>query len=138
VCILLYGSGDTVLITSSAPGRFPSFNAAEQSRWVAASTKTMQRAGVYVREAMERNAVDDALRHAAVMLGELRTELLPSAYYSLWTQACGELAALGAFFEACDDYQYDHLSLVRFDDLDRCRSLSIAVEQGGCLHASSF
>ena len=89
----------------------------------------MQRAGVYVREAMERNAVDDALRHAAVMLGELRTELLPSAYYSLWTQACGELAALGAFFEACDDYQYDHLSLVRFDDLDRCRSLSIAVDR---------
>lgn len=122
-----------MLITSSAPGTFSSFHTAEQSRaWVDASTKTMQRAGMYVREAIETNAVDDTLRHAAVMLGELRTELLPSAYFSLWTQACGQLAALGAFFEACDDYHYDHLSLVRFCDMDvgGCRS--------GWMHARSL
>lgn len=107
--------------------------------WVDASTKTMQRAGYYVREAIEKNAVDDALRHAAVMLGELRVELLPSAYFSLWTQACGELAALGAFFEACDDYHYDYLSLVRalriIRDPDGCRWASMLMEVIACAHA---
>ena len=105
-------SGDTVLITS-APSRTTSISSEQRQAWVDASTKTMQRAGYYVNEAIKMNAIDDALRHAAVLLGELRADLLPSSYFSLWTQACGELGALSCFFSSPDKFHYDHVSLVR-------------------------
>jgi len=70
----------------------------QSTAWVAASTKTMQRAGRYARESMASSRTDDALRHAAALLGELRSVLLPAAYFELWTIATGELATMETYF----------------------------------------
>ena len=88
----------------------------QSSAWVAASTKTMQRAGRYARESMASSLTDDALRHAAALLGELRSVLLPAAYFELWTIATGELATMEAYFarimaDGDDAGRYDHVVL---------------------------
>jgi hypothetical protein len=49
----------------------------------------------------ERNDLKDLLRHAAVMLGELRTgSLTPKAYYELYMSVFDHLGTLEAFFSA--------------------------------------
>jgi vacuolar protein sorting-associated protein 35 len=101
--------GDAVLLTPDAAVVTVSSDHAAQ--WLAQSSKTMKRSGFYARQAIKEGQLDDALRHSAVMLGELRTVLVPSAYFELWTIACGELSVLQAFFDSCDEYGYDHARL---------------------------
>ena len=86
----------------------------QTSAWIAASTKTMQRAGQFARESMASDRTDDALRHCAAALGELRSVLLPPAYWELWSIATSELAVLEAYFTRIlskEASEYDHVSL---------------------------
>ena len=76
------------------------------SAYLVQASKTVKRAGFYMRQAMDNerpnDGLEDALRHSAVMLGELRTSALgPQKYYELYMAVLNELHGLEGYFKDC-------------------------------------
>lgn len=79
-----------------------------EGAWLVQSTKTIKRSGFYMQQAVEEANMDEALRHSAVMLGELRTNSLgPLTYFELYMTALNMLNILERYFmdyiESSDD-----------------------------------
>ncbi|KAI8109445.1 hypothetical protein M9434_000727 [Picochlorum sp. BPE23] len=73
----------------------------DQDSWLNQATKTVKRAAYYMRQAVEESNLEDALRHSAVLLGELRTSHLgPQKYFELYMSVFNEMRDLEGFFLA--------------------------------------
>lgn len=73
----------------------------DQDSWLNQAIKTVKRAAYYMRQAIEESNLEDALRHSAVLLGELRTSYLgPQKYFELYMNVFNELRDLEGFFSA--------------------------------------
>ncbi|KAG2501801.1 hypothetical protein HYH03_000301 [Edaphochlamys debaryana] len=76
---------------------FPS--ADEQQRILGEASTAIKRSAFHMRKAIEEDNMRDALKHAAAMLGELRTsQLQPQKYYELYMLAFDQMSHLEAFF----------------------------------------
>ncbi|KAG2449014.1 hypothetical protein HYH02_005768 [Chlamydomonas schloesseri] len=76
---------------------FPS--ADEQQRILQEASTAIKRNAFHMRKAIEEDNMRDALKHAAAMLGELRTsQLQPQKYYELYMLAFDQLSYLESFF----------------------------------------
>ncbi len=70
-----------------------------EGAWLLHSTKTLKRSGFFMQQAIEEASLDEALRHSAVMLGELRTNALgPLKYFELYMTALNMLNVLEQYF----------------------------------------
>ncbi|PNW88440.1 hypothetical protein CHLRE_01g029650v5 [Chlamydomonas reinhardtii] len=76
---------------------FPS--ADEQQRILQDASTVIKRNAFHMRKAIEEDNMRDSLKHAAAMLGELRTsQLQPQKYYELYMLAFDQLSYLESFF----------------------------------------
>ncbi|KAG2444706.1 hypothetical protein HXX76_001450 [Chlamydomonas incerta] len=76
---------------------FPS--ADEQQRILQEASTAIKRNAFHMRKAIEDDNMRDSLKHAAAMLGELRTsQLQPQKYYELYMLAFDQLSYLESFF----------------------------------------
>ena len=70
----------------------------EQEKWLHSALQSVKSHSFHMKAALDANALGEALRHASVMLSELRTALLsPGRYYSLFLACCDELRHLSAY-----------------------------------------
>lgn len=71
----------------------------EQDSWIAQASKNVKKCAFYMRKAIDEDNMQEALRHSAALLGELRTSLLgPQKYYELYVQVNDELRGLESYF----------------------------------------
>eukprot|EP00923_Selenidium_pygospionis_P046016 GHVN01079415.1.p1 GENE.GHVN01079415.1~~GHVN01079415.1.p1 ORF type:complete len:847 (+),score=138.59 GHVN01079415.1:208-2748(+) len=70
----------------------------EHERFLQEASHVVKEQGFYMKEAIEKNSLRDALKHASNVICELRTsQLSPKNYYELYMQVFHELQHLSAF-----------------------------------------
>eukprot|EP01027_Heterolobosea_sp_BB2_P019881 GEZU01028019.1.p1 GENE.GEZU01028019.1~~GEZU01028019.1.p1 ORF type:complete len:796 (-),score=288.15 GEZU01028019.1:122-2509(-) len=76
----------------------------EQEKWLADAKKQVLTQAFHMKRALDKNLLNEALKHASTMLSELRTSLLtPKNYYALYMIVFDELRHLEQFFQ--DEHQ---------------------------------
>jgi len=72
----------------------------EQQKWLDDAKGRVEVYGYNMNRATDTSSVPEAIRHAANLIGELRTsKLSPQNYYDLYMDVTNELRSLGSFFE---------------------------------------
>lgn len=72
----------------------------EQDKLLEDSSQRVQAAGYQMTRALDRDEVSDAIQHASVVIGELRTgKLSPQGYYELYMKVCDQLSLLEQYFQ---------------------------------------
>ncbi|CAG9466661.1 unnamed protein product [Pedinophyceae sp. YPF-701] len=84
----------------------------EEQAYLSDATANVRRHAFFMRKAMDENNIREALRYAAAMLGELRTQALgPQRYFELYMSVFDELRELERFFRDCVGRGHSHASL---------------------------
>lgn len=108
-------------------GSFATVGLSQEGAWLTQSTKTIKRSGFYMQQAIEEACLDDALRHSAVMLGELRTNTLgPLKYYEVYMTTLNMLNILELYF-----MEYIESSSEKGGKQERARGLYQRVQHAG-------